>query len=328
MLKSVAIVLFDEMLASSISLPLEMLYSAQNIARLSGSRDTLEVRTVSIDRRAVTTQAGLTLLADTRYSNVDHADLIVLPTYWRNPLRGIRKTEKLIPWLQKAAENGSQICTASTGSFLLAEAGLLDDRAATTHWFYLDLFSQRYPQVQLKRHHLITQADNLHCAGSLNAVADLMVYFIGRYFNESIARHVESQFSPEIRRTHRDSLYVEGHADLHHDETVAAIQATITASSDRPLSIKSLAEIHGISLRSLNRRFRSITGQTPLAYLQRQRINSARELLLKTDMTIADIAATVGYEDASYFSGLFKRLVQISPQSYRKSVRRKLFRAD
>ncbi len=326
MLHSVAVVLLDEMLTSSISLPVEMLYSAQNIAKREGAEhNPMIMQTVCLERRTVRTQAGLTLLADVRYSELPAPSLILLPTFWRNPLRGIRQARKLIPWLQKAAAQGTQICTVSTGSFLLAEAGLLDQRAATTHWFYLDMFQKRYPLVHLQRHHLITQADNLHCAGSLNSVADLMVYFIGRYFGENVARQVESQFSPEIRRTHRESLYIEGRSDLHHDEAIAAIQASINSNSDQPLSIQALAAEHNISARTLNRRFKEITGHTPLHYLQQKRISSARELLLKTDMSVADIASAVGYEDSSYFIGLFKRAVQLTPQNYRNSVRRKLF---
>lgn len=326
MLNSVAIVLLEEMLTSSISLPVEMLYSAQNIAKLEGVQQTqMNMHTVCLEQRTVHTQAGLTLLADKPFHEVPAPSLILLPTFWRNPLRGINRTATLIPWLQQAAAAGSQICTVSTGSFLLAEAGLLDNRAATTHWYYLDLFQKRYPLVQVQRHHLITQADNLHCAGSINSVADLMVYFISRYFGDSVARQVESQFSPEIRRTHRESLYIEGDSDLHHDETVAAIQVAINTNSHLPLSMQRLAEQHNISARTLNRRFKTITGHTPLQYLQQKRIHSAQELLLKTDMSVAEVAAAVGYEDSSYFIELFKRTVQITPQNYRNSVRRKLF---
>lgn len=314
------------MLTSSVSLPLEILYAANNAAQRDqrGSLK-LRVQTISTYRKTVRTQAGLTLVADANFRRAQPADLILLPTFWRNPVRGVRKAEPILAWLRAAAADGSQICTVSTGSFLLAEAGLLDGRAATTHWFYMDAFARRYPNVNLQRHHLITKADNIFCAGSLNSIADLMVYFVSLHFGEAIGRQVESQFSPEIRRPYRERLYIEGQSDLHHDETVAAIQDSINARSSEKLSIDALARDHHINLRSLNRRFKEVTGVSPLNYLQQKRISNACELLLQTDMSVADIALTVGYEDASYFSSLFKRQMQMPPQRYRKSVRGKLF---
>ncbi len=328
MLHSVAVLLLDDMLTSSISLPLEMLYAADNTARQRqpGRQARLAVQTVAAEEhRCVRTQAGLTLLADTHWPQAKQPQLLLLPTFWRNPLRGVRKAEALTPWLRELAEAGVLLCTVSTGSFLLAEAGLLANRAATTHWSYFDTFARRYPNTLLQRHHLITQSGTVYCAGSLNAIADLMVHLISEQYSPEISRQVESQFSPEIRSQHRESLYVEGQPGLHHDETIAAVQDQLNAGSGKMPSMATIARRFDLSTRSLNRRFKDVTGLTPLQYLQQKRINDARELLHKTDLKVSDIASTVGYEDSSYFCALFKRHVQLSPQQYRSAVRGKLF---
>ncbi len=152
-----------------------------------------------------------------------------------------------------------------------------------------------------------------------------MIHLIGQHFSPAVARQVESQFSPEIRRTYKDTLYVEGDSQLHHDEVVASVQDRLNSQSGEPINIAALANNAGISARSLNRRFKKITGHTPLGYLQQKRITDARELLAKTDLLVAEVALSVGYEDASYFSGLFKQHMQLTPAEYRKSVRGKLF---
>lgn len=90
-----------------------------------------------------------------------------------------------------------------TGSYLLAEAGLLDGKPATTHWNYFEQFSQRYPAVDLKSRHLITQSDNIYCVGSVNSIADLMVHMVEEWFGSRIARAVENQFSPAVSQTQR-----------------------------------------------------------------------------------------------------------------------------
>ncbi len=333
MIQSVSVLLLDEMLTSSVSLPLEMLIAAADVWRRDhrmpggalSSPGKLRIETLSIGSKKVSTRAGLTLCADKKLSQATPGDLILLPTFWRNPLRGVKYASDVTTWLEAAVDQKKLVCTVSTGSFLLAETGLVNGRAATTHWFYMDKFAARYPEVLLQRRHLITQSDSIYCAGSINSVADLMIHLIGQHFSAAIARQVESQFSPEIRRTYRDTLYVEGEARLHHDELVADVQDLLNAHRGEPVDIARIAERFGISPRSLNRRFKKVTGTTPLAYLQHKRVNDARELLSKTDLQVAEIASRVGYEDASYFSGLFKAHMQLSPSEYRKSVRGKLF---
>lgn len=333
MIQSVSVILLDEMLTSSVSLPLEMLIAATDVLRrdsrmpanTNAPTDKLTIETLALNDKTVRTKAGLTLQADRKLNQAKPGDLILLPTFWRNPLRGVKYAHALQAWLEEAVASGKLVCTVSTGSFLLAETGLLNGRAATTHWFYMDKFAARYPEVILQRRHLITQSDSIYCAGSINSVADLMIHLIGLHFSPAIARQVESQFSPEIRRTYRDTLYVEGDSQLHHDEVVASVQDQLNTQSNQALDIATLAKNVGISVRSLNRRFKKITGSSPLAYLQQKRINDARELLAKTDLLVAEIAISVGYEDASYFSGLFKQHMQLTPAEYRKSVRGKLF---
>ena len=328
MIKSVSIILFDDMLASSACLPLEMLHSADNIAqRMSPRRERMNIQTVAATKTTIRTQAGLQLAADQLIDKATKPDLLLIPTFWRNPLRGLRRNLALLAWLRDIERQGTQLCAVSTGSYLLAEAGLLKDRAATTHWFYFDAFAHRYPNIKLQRQHMITKADQIYCAGSINALADLMIYFINEHFGERVAKQVESQFSPEIRRTYRETLYIEGSDSLHHDETVALAQDYINANSHQPINMAQLAADHQIAPRTMNRRFKAVSGSSPGLYLLQRRLDNARELLSKSNLSIAEIAEAVGFKDSSYFIKQFKRHTAVTPLRYRQSVRGKLFRA-
>jgi transcriptional regulator GlxA family with amidase domain len=212
-----------------------------------------------------------------------------------------------------------------TGSCLLAEAGLLDGKAATTHWNYFDQFARRYPQVRLKTRHLITQSENIYCVGSVNSIADLMVHISEEWFGVRIARAVENQFSPEIRSSFRAAAYQTEADSSHHDETVIEAQQWLREHLGQPLGIARLAARLDITPRTLNRRFRQATGMSPQAYLQGLRINQARELLKHSNLGVAEIAWQLGLQDASYFSQLFRRHCGMSPLSYREAVRGKLF---
>ncbi len=311
-------------LASSLSLPMEMLTAADQLARgrRNSSSTALRHRLVGVSGRTATMANGLRFELDGHWSEVSQTDLLIVPALWRNPLPHLRRHRELLPWLHELAERQTLLCAVGTGSFLLAEAGLLDRRPATTHWFYFDQFEQRYPDVQLKRQHLITGAANIYCAGSVNSVADLTIHFIERFYGGDLARHVEAQFSPEIRRPFASHAFS---ADVHGDELIQEAQAWLQRNHNDEIAMPALAQRLGISLRTLNRRFRNATGTTPVRYLQQQRLRSARELLRTTDLGIADVALAAGFADGDYFCRLFRNETEMTPSEYRRAVRGKLF---
>ena len=240
----------------------------------------------------------------------------------------VKQQAAITPLLRELDHHDRLLCGIGTGSCFLAEAGLLDAKPATTHWFFIEQFAARYPAVQTKRRHLITRADNLYCTASINSVADLTGHFIEHFYGPDIARQVDAHFSPEIRRSYRDSGFVEGEPDTHHDEVIIDAQQWLQQRYGETVDFKHMARELGMSQRSLNRRFQQATGLTPGKYLQQLRLNHARDLLRNSNLSIANIAAEVGYPDLGYFSTLFRRHMAQSPSEYRKSVRGKLFRLD
>lgn len=310
---------------------MEMLLAADNAARSMRQR-TAPLRYDLVGPNGgkdgsgeLSTASGLTLKLSGEPGDIQQTDLLIVPALWRNPLTTLRQHRDLLPWLQQLAQQQTRLCAVGTGSFLLAEAGLLDRRPATTHWFYFEQFAQRYPLVQLQRSHLITEANGVFCAGSINSVADLTIHFIELFYGRPLARKVEAQFSPEIRRPFEHHLYSATHADVHGDELVVQAQDLLRAQHAEPLRIPELAQQLGLSPRSLNRRFQQAIGISPTEYLQQQRIASARELLRTSNLAIAEVAIAVGYADSGYFCRLFKEVMKQTPREYRQAVRGKLF---
>lgn len=320
-------------LASSLALPMEMLTAADNLARVSARGGNapraitpLHCDLVGIeDAREIVTTTGLTLRLSGKATAIAATDLLIIPALWRNPLAALRQHIELLPWLQHLAAHDTHLCAVGTGSFLLAEAGLLTDKPATTHWFYFDQFARRYPRVQLQRRHLITEAGNIFCAGSINSVADLTIHFIEIYYGVQIARKVEAQFSPEIRRPFESHVYTAGSSDVHGDELIAQAQDILRTRYTETLNIAQIADELGVSARSLNRRFKNATGLSPGSYLQQQRLNTARDLLRTSNLSIAEVANAVGYGDSDYFCRRFRDAMKQTPSDYRAAVRGKLF---
>lgn len=323
------VLIYPQALVSSISLPLEMLSAADNFQRLKKPlRRKINLKIAALDANEIKTSGGLNIRPDCSVDSISHTDLIILPALWRKPDRVINANRMLLDWLKQMKSHGSKICAVGSGSFFLAEAGLLDDKPATTHWYYFDEFERRYPQIHLQRRHLITQAGSVFCAGSVNSVADLTVHFINDFYGSEIAQQVEGQFSPEIRQSYDSHLYSDSRLATHHDEDVVRAQQWLQSNFGQSISIAELARLSGLSTRTLNRRFKDAIGETPISYLQKIRINIAKELLRDSNLNIAEIAEKVGYSDCSYFSSLFRTRMSQSPKSYRQRVRGKLFTSD
>ncbi|MDG2046429.1 MAG: helix-turn-helix domain-containing protein [Halioglobus sp.] len=324
-----AAALYPQALATSITLPMEILQAASQMAsvRKHGASQ-VHFLLAAESSEPITLSSGITLQPDRSFADLPPLDLLLLPAIWRNPLPAVNAARDWTGLLQAEAAKGTRICSVGTGSFLLAEADLLDGRPATTHWNYFAQFSRRYPAVDLKNHHLITQSDNIYCVGSVNSIADLMVHIVEEWFGSPIARAIENQFSPEIRRSFRAAAYQNEADSSHHDEDIAQAQQWLQSHLCSPISIDLLANHLQLSPRTLNRRFKRATGMTPLSYLQSLRMASAKDLLRHSNLTVGDIAWQQGIQDVSYFSQLFRKHCGVSPLKYRAAARGKLFNPE
>ncbi len=322
----IALLAFPNALATSITLPLEML-SAANAANSvqQKSASDLKVSVVSNSTDKIKLMGGLTILPDAIFSEVTHTDLIMIPGLWRNPLPILQKNREVVPWLKQQYELGAMLSAVGTGALFLAESGLLDGKSATTHWFYFDHFEKMYPKILLERKHFITRAERLYCTGSVNSVADLTLHFINHFYNKAVANQVERHFTHEVRRSYESELYLRGEESSHHDEDIIRTQHWLYENYNKDLQLKHVADNFGMSLRSFNRRFKLATGITPRHYLQNIRIDNATDLLKNSNLSISEIAFEVGYQDTGYFSALFRKIMSVTPNEYRQTVRGKLF---
>lgn len=329
-MKRVIAALYPRTLATSLTLPMDILLGASQAASVQADgaergKPQLSFQFAGVDQQPVAIAGGLHITPDIALEDVAPCDMLLLPALWRNPQSVIRAQQRWLQILPVLANAGTTICSVGTASCFLAEAGLLDDAAATTHWNYMDEFERRYPKVNLKRRHLITQSENLYCSGSVNSIADLMIHLVEEWFGHRIARSIESQFSPEIRRPYRAHAYQSLDDSAHHDEMVLSAQQWLQEHLDQSVSIEKLAASLQCSHRTLTRRFRAAIGQTPSAYLRSQRLSVARELLRTTNLSVGEVAWQVGLHDVSYFTSLFQKHVGQTPGRYRNSIRGKLF---
>ena len=324
----IAFALTPQMLATSTSNAYELLFAAGQIAKTYAEfRDNkLELIKVADERNRMPLSSGLSMLADECFSEQSRFDMVYLPALWRNPRPIVKNNPTLIDWIRTQYEHGAIINATGTGVCFLAEAGLLDNKPATTHWHYFEQFARDYPNVQLKRQHFITNAERLYCAASINALTDLTLHHVHRFFNKSVSDHLSRHFSHEVRQPFDQLNFSAENNSNHPDEVILQAQLWMQNNCNRTLlSINQVAAFFGMSQRNFGRRFKLATNLTPVQYLQSYRIKLARELLQNSNLSIKEIAYRVGYIDVSYFTKLFKDLSSITPKQYRTSIRAKLF---
>lgn len=325
----VTVVGYRKVLGTSITIPIEMLNAADLINRIEGSsKDRLGMQLVSMDGGNIALNAGLELVCQRRLADVAETDMVILPALWGNPLGVVRRLPELTGWLAQRNDSSTVICAVGTGSYFLAEAGLLDNKVATTHWYYFDQFARTYPDVLLQRDRFITKAGNLYCAGSVNSVRDVMLHFIEEYFSPRVADQVSRHFTHEIKRSYTSSFLKNAPQNTHDDEGIITIQEWMHSCYNDEITLELVAEKFELSVRSLNRRFKHAVGRSPMQYLQQVRIENACELLKTSNLSIAEVAYSVGYPDNSYFSALFRKAMSVTPKEYRTLVRKKMFQVN
>lgn len=328
-MKHVTIITIPKALGSTVTIPLEMLSAANDIARARRQTDKLiTIEIVSADANSVELSGGLRIQCDKKLHEIVETDLVFVPGIWGNPRPSVRKHEVLKKWLKQQFQAGTTICSVVTGSHFLADAGMLDGKVATTHWRFFDEFHKSFPRVKLQRKRFITSADNLFCTGSVNAVRDIMLYFIEQLYGESIAGEISRHFTHELKRSYESLLLNKDQQSIHHDEVIIKVQEWLQENYSDQMQVSKVADRFRMSVRSLNRRFRLATNTTPLQYLQEMRISHAKDLLKKSNLGVSEVADKVGYQDSSYFTGLFKKLNSVTPNEYRQLVRNKLFVAE
>ncbi len=325
-MKHVTILAIPRALGTSITLPIEMLNAADAMSRIENpAKSRLVTQIASVDGKPIEITGGIELKPHVRLDSITQTDLIIIPALWGNPRPVIRRFPMIMEWLIKHYNDDMIICATGTGVCFLAETGLLDEKPATTHWYYFEQFKKNYPKVKLQTKRFITNTDNIYCAGRINSITNLMIHFIERFYNHNIALQIEQHFAHEIKQSYESIFYSFDEQSVHHDEEIIQAQQWMLRNYPNSFKLQSLAAQFDMSLRSFNRRFKQATGGTPSAYLQQIRIGTAKDLLKESNLNIAEISFKVGFSDPAYFASLFKRQVSLTPRQYRKLVRAKLF---
>lgn len=289
-----------------------------NVLRGEKGAPAFEVIMASEDGRPVSFDGGFRIQPDRAVANVRKTDLIYVPSIGLDVRAVVEKNPAILRFLRRQANSGTTIAGVCTGVALLAEAGLLDGRQATTHWALADEYRKQYPLVDWKPELFITSSDNIYCGGGVYAALDLCLYIVEHFAGYEVAKQTARALLINPPRTWQASFSVPLLSEQHKDEKIRAAQDYLQQYFNAQFTMDELAQRVGMSPRNFARRFRSATGKAPLSYLHMLRINCARQLLEVDHKSIQEVCFEVGYQDVPFFRNIFRRHTGLSPSEYRQ----------
>lgn len=281
-----------------------------------------DVQIASLHGNPFTCTKRLTIAPHTSIDEVNTCDLLMVPTIGDSIDKVLNNSIQLFPHLKRLYKSGADVASNCSGAFLLAQAGLLTGRKATTHWGYASRFKENYPEVYLDEKQLVTQDDNIFCAAGGSAFYDLAMLLIERYCGREIANQVAKTQIVDSRRSNQ-SMYANLKLYKHHnDPLIQQVQEFVEENFSLPLSVSLLAEQASVTPRTLNRRFQKSVSMRPIEYIQAVRIEQSKRLLESGEFNIKALSNHIGYEDVASFSRLFKRYTQLTPKDYQNKFKR------
>jgi transcriptional regulator GlxA family with amidase domain len=227
----------------------------------------------------------------------------------------------LLEALRAAYERGARIASICTGAFILAAAGLLDGRPATTHWMHAREFCHRWPSVRLDPDVLYTDDGRILTSAGSAAGLDLCLHLVRRDHGSRVANTLARRLVMPPHRAGGQAQYVEQALPVSAEAGIGPVLDWARSHLDRPLTVRDLAARAAMSPRSFARRFKETTAMTPLQWLLAERVRLAQELLETTDDTLDRIASTCGFGSAQRLRTHFVRFNTVTPHQFRRTFR-------
>jgi transcriptional regulator GlxA family with amidase domain len=275
----------------------------------------LEVRVVSGEPAAALSGGGLSCYVPYDLDAIRTAGLVIIPN-WRAPAEP--PPGPLLDALRAAHARGARVAGLCSGVFVLAAAGLLDGRPATTHWALTGQLAQMYPKVEVRPDQLYIDDGDVLTAGGGAAGMDLGLHLLREHCGAAVANRLARYMVVPPHRPGGQAQCIESPLPAPDDsDPVGETMSWALGHLDRPLPVALLARQAGMSRRNFDRRFREITGAAPLTWLTHQRVLRAQQLLESTRLPVEEVAHRCGFSSAAALRQHFKRLTGTAPATYR-----------
>jgi transcriptional regulator GlxA family with amidase domain len=288
-----------------------------DMAAFYGVLPDLDIKIVSGEAQAALTGGGLACPVPYDLDAIRTADLVIIPN-WRDPAEP--PPAPLLESLRAAHARGARVAGLCSGAFVLAAAGLLDDRPATTHWALAGAMARLYPKVQVQPGLLFIDDGDVLTAGGGAAGMDLGLHLLREHCGAEVANRLARYMVVPPHRSGGQAQYIESPGlDLDEADPVGETLTGALERLDQALPVQALARQAQMSRRNFDRRFREITGTAPLTWLTHQRVLRAQQLLESTRLPVEEVARRCGFSSAAALRPHFRRFTGSAPAAYRST---------
>ncbi|PZX56767.1 GlxA family transcriptional regulator [Algoriphagus chordae] len=316
-MKNIAILVPERSVLQAIADP-QFCFSAVNDFLIkSGAAPLFNVELVGLNPEVKLNDKRYSVFPDKLLPEASTPDLIVVPALFGDMKQAVEANEAYIPWIKAQYEAGSEIASLCVGAFLLGATGLLDGKKCSTHWGFTNLFREFYPEVDVQDDAIVTEENGIYSSGGAHSYWNLLLHLVEKYADREIAILTAKYFAIDIDRDSQTAFSMFQGQKSHQDEAVKKAQEYIEKKIEERISVDHLAEEVAVGRRSFERRFKRVTNNSVLEYIQRVKVEAAKRSFETSMKNINEVMFDVGYSDTKAFRTTFKKITGLTPFEYR-----------
>lgn len=321
-MKRVSILVPESSVLQAIADP-QYLFSAVNqFMTMRGEAALFEVQLVGLKKEVKLNNGLYAVNTSALLKDIKQTDLIVIPALFGDMKTAVAKNKNMIPWIQEQYEKGAEVASLCVGAFLLAATGLLDGKKCSTHWGFQNEFREMFPDVEVMDGSIITEEKRIYSSGGANSYWNLLLHLVEKYTDRATAILASKYFAIDIDRQSQAAFAMFQGQKNHNDDNIKLAQDYIENNIQEKISIAELAELTTLGRRSFERRFKLVTNNSVLEYINRVKIEYAKRSFEKSRKNINEVMFTVGYTDTKSFRTIFKKITGLTPVAYRNKYNR------
>lgn len=290
---------------------------ANEYCKQKGKKDLFTIQVAGVSKKVEYYEGLFTVKPHTNIAAITKTNLIIIPSLNHNYQKAVKQNKLLAEWIEQQYKEGAEIASICTGAFILASSGLLDGRSCSTHWSATEDFRAMFPKVNLQTDKLITDENGIYTNGGAYSFLNLIIYLIEKYYDRQTAIYCSKVFQIELDRYSQSEFAIFTGQKQHSDEVIKKAQTFIASKLHEKISIEEISSKFLVGRRNFDRRFIKATGNTPVEYSQRVKIEAAKKSFETSRKTVNEIMYEVGYSDVKAFREVFRKITGMSPLEYR-----------
>ena len=323
-MKHISILVPKKAILGSLEGSRQLFTQVNEFFKAKGEAPIFKVQLVGLTKETPLSGGLFTANTDVLLEDVKKTDLIIIPAIDGEIEQALENNKEFIPWIQEQYKNGAEVASLCLGAFILAATGLVNGRKCATHWAAANDFKRMFPEVNLVTEKIITDEHRIYSSGGAFSYLNLILYLIEKYAGRDMAILAAKVFAIEIQRDSQASFIIFQGQKEHEDEVVKKAQEYIEKNYQEKITVDELASMFAISRRNLERRFRKVTYNSVVEYIQRVRVEAAKMNLERTRENVNDAMYKVGYNDTKAFRTTFKKITGLSPLEYKNKYNRQM----